>query len=179
MLDQAGEVRERRNQLTHPAYVKPELLATAPNELWSWDISKLRGPAKWTYYQIYWILDVFSRYAAGWMVAHRESAALAERLIAETIAKQQIEPGQLTIHADRGPSMRSRSVAFLLAELGVTKSHSRPHTSDDNPFSEAGFKTMKYRPNFPERFGSIQDARVFCKNFFDCTTRSTATRASR
>jgi putative transposase len=167
VLSACGQVRERRNQLTHPAYVRPELLATSPNELWSWDITRLKGPAKWTYYQLYWILDVFSRYAVGWMVAHRESAALAERLIAETIDKQQIEAGQLTIHADRGSSMRSRPVAFLMAELGVTKSHSRPHTSNDNPYSEAGFKTMKYRPDFPERFGSIQDARAFCRTFFD------------
>lgn len=167
VLQASGEVGERRNQLTHPSYAKPELLATAPNELWSWDISRLRGPVKWTYYQLYWILDVYSRYAVGWMVAHREQAALAERLIAETIEKQNIQAGQLTIHADRGSSMRSRPVAFLLAELGVTKSHSRPHTSNDNPYSEAGFKTMKYRPNFPERFGSIQDARAFCRGFFD------------
>lgn len=167
VLAGAGEVRERRNQLTHPAYVRPELLATSPNELWSWDITKLKGPAKWTSYQLYWILDVYSRYAVGWMVAERESAALAERLIAETIAKQQVEAGQLTIHADRGSSMRSRPVAFLLAELGVTKSHSRPHTSNDNPYSEAGFKTMKYRPDFPERFGCVQDARAFCRHFFD------------
>lgn len=162
-----GEVGERRRQLTHPAYAKPELLATSANELWSWDISDLRGPAKWTTFKLYWILDVYSRYAVGWMVAHRESAMLAERLIAETAAKQKIEPGQLTVHADRGSSMRSRPVALLLAELGVTKSHSRPHTSNDNPYSEAGFKTMKYRPNFPARFGSIQDARAFCKDFFD------------
>jgi len=167
VLSAAGESRERRRQLTHPAYIKPELLATAPNELWSWDITDLKGPAKWTTYKLYWILDVFSRYAVGWMVAHRESAALAERLIAETIEKQQIEDGQLTVHADRGSAMRSRPVAFLLAELGVTKSHSRPHTSNDNPYSEAGFKTMKYRPDFPERFGSIQDARAFCRGFFD------------
>ncbi len=158
---------ERRRQLTHPPYVRPELLATSPNELWSWDITDLKGPAKWTTYKLYWILDVYSRYAVGWMVAHRESAALAERLIAETTSKQQIEPGQLTIHADRGSSMRSRPVAFLLAELGVTKSHSRPHTSNDNPYSEAGFKTMKYRPDFPERFGAIQDTRAFCRGFFD------------
>lgn len=167
VLSGSGEVKERRNQLSHPAYVRPELLATSPNELWSWDITRLKGPAKWTSYQLYWILDVYSRYAVGWMVAHRESAMLAERLIAETIDKQQIEAGQLTIHADRGSSMRSRPVAFLLAELGVTKSHSRPHTSNDNPYSEAGFKTMKYRPDFPERFGSIQDARAFCRGFFD------------
>lgn len=167
VLKANGQARERRRQLTHPAYVRPELLATSPNELWSWDITRLRGPAKWTYYQLYWILDVFSRYAVGWMVAHRESAALAERLIAETIAKQEISPGELTIHADRGSSMRSRPVAYLLAELGVTKSHSRPHTSNDNPYSEAAFKTMKYRPTFPERFGSIQDARAFCRGFFE------------
>ncbi len=167
VLAGAGESRERRNQLTHPAYVKPELLATSANELWSWDITDLKGPAKWTVYKLYWILDVYSRYAVGWMVAHRESAALAERLIAETASKQQIEEGQLTVHADRGSSMRSRPVAFLLAELGITKSHSRPHTSNDNPYSEAGFKTMKYRPDFPPRFGSIQDARAFCKGFFE------------
>jgi len=167
VLREAGQVRERRRQLTHPAYIRPELLATCPNELWSWDITRLKGPAKWTSYQLYWILDVYSRCAVGWMVAHRESAALAERLIAETIEKQDIAAGQLTIHADRGSSMRSRPVAFLLAELGVTKSHSRPHTSNDNPFSEAAFKTMKYRPTFPDRFGSIQDARAFCRAFFD------------
>lgn len=165
VLSAAGQARERRRQLTHPPYVRPELLATGPNELWSWDISRLRGPAKWTYYQLYWILDVYSRYAVGWMVAHRESAALAERLISETIEKQNAG-ASLTVHADRGPSMRSRPVAMLLAELGVTKSHSRPHTSNDNPFSEAAFKTMKYRPTFPERFGSIQDAVSFCRGFF-------------
>lgn len=166
VLAVAGESRERRRQLTHPAYVKPELLATSANELWSWDITDLKGPAKWTTYKLYWILDVYSRYAVGWMVAHRESGALAERLIAETASKQQIEQGQLTVHADRGSSMRSRPVAFLLAELGITKSHSRPHTSNDNPYSEAAFKTMKYRPEFPDRFGSIQDARMFLTGFF-------------
>jgi len=167
VLAQAGESRERRNQLTHPAYVRPELLATSPNELWSWDITDLKGPVKWSRFKLYWILDVYSRYAVGWMVAHRESAALAERLISETADKQQIVQGQLTVHADRGSSMRSRPVALLLAELGVTKSHSRPHTSNDNPYSEAGFKTMKYRPDFPDRFGSIQDARAFCRGFFE------------
>ena len=166
ILADAGEVRERRNVLHHPAYVRPELLATGPNELWSWDISKLRGPAKWTYFQLYVILDVFSRYVAGWMVATRESATLAERLIADTVAKQGIAPGTLTVHADRGSSMTSRPVALLLADLGITKSHSRPHTSNDNPYSEAGFKTLKYRPEFPARFGSIEDARVFCQRFF-------------
>jgi putative transposase len=166
ILADAGEVRERRNVLHHPAYARPELLATGPNELWSWDISKLRGPAKWTYFQLYVILDVFSRYVAGWMVATRESATLAERLIADTVAKQGIAPGTLTVHADRGSSMTSRPVALLLADLGITKSHSRPHTSNDNPCSEAGFKTLRYRPEFAARFGSIEDARVFCQRFF-------------
>jgi putative transposase len=166
ILAAAGEVRERRNQRCHPIYAKPELLATGPNELWSWDITKLRGPAKWTYYQLYVILDVFSRYVTGWMIATRESAALAERLIADTVAKQHVERDSLTIHADRGTSMRSKPVALLLADLGVTKSHSRPHVSNDNPYSEAGFKTLKYRPDFPERFGSIEDARAFCGGFF-------------
>ena len=161
-----AEVRERRAQLRHPAYAAPELLATRPNELWSWDITKLKGPAKWTWFYLYVILDVFSRYVPGWMVATAESAVLAERLIADTVAKQGIEPGQLTIHADRGSSMRSRPVALLLADLGVAKSHSRPHTSNDNPYSEAQFKTLKYRPGFPDRFGSIEDARSFCRPFF-------------
>ena len=143
ILTAAAEVRERRDQLRHPAYARPELLATGPNELWSWDISKLRGPVKWTYYQLYVILDVFSRYVPGWMVATRESAVLAERLIAETAAKEGIEPGQLTIHADRGTSMRSKPVALLLADLGVEQSHSRPHVSNDNPYSEAQFKTLE------------------------------------
>jgi len=166
ILAENAELRERRDQLRHPAYAKPELLATAPNQLWSWDITKLRGPAKWTYYHLYVILDVFSRYVVGWMVAHRESATLAKKLIAGTCARQGIEPGQLTIHADRGSSMKSKPVAFLLADLGVTKTHSRPHVSDDNPFSESHFKTLKYRPDFPERFGEIEDARAHCADFF-------------
>lgn len=161
-----AEVRERRNQRRHPVYARPELLATGPNKLWSWDITKLRGPARWTYFQLYVILDVFSRYVPGWMVATRESAELARRLIADTAAKQGITPGQLIVHADRGSSMRSRPVALLLADLGIAKSHSRPHVSNDNPYSEAGFKTLKYRPTFPERFGSIEDARAFCADFF-------------
>jgi putative transposase len=166
ILAAADEVRERRHQLRHPAYAKPELLATGPNELWSWDISKLKGPVKWTYYYLYVLLDVFSRYVPGWMVATRESAGLAERLIADSVRKQGIAPGTLTVHADRGSSMRSRPVALLLADLGIAKSHSRPHTSNDNPYSEAQFKTLKYRPGFPERFGSIEDARAFCADFF-------------
>ena len=166
VLDAAGEVRERRDQARHPTYKAPELLATGANQVWSWDITKLLGPVKWTYYRLYVILDIFSRYVVGWMIAYRESAALAERLIQETCEKQAILPGQLTIHADRGSSMKSKTVAFLLADLGVTKTHSRPHVSDDNPYSESQFKTLKYRPDFPERFGSIQDARDFCQRFF-------------
>ena len=166
ILQANQETRERRDQLRHPRYAAPELLATRPNELWSWDITKLLGPAKWTYFYLYVILDVFSRYVVGWMVAHRELALLAERLIAETCARQGIEEGELTIHADRGPSMTSKPVAFLLADLGVTKTHSRPHVSNDNPFSEAQFKTLKYRPDFPERFGSIQHARAHGTDFF-------------
>jgi putative transposase len=166
ILAAAGEVRERRNQRVHPAYAKPELLATGPNQLWSWDITKLRGPVKWTYFQLYVILDVYSRYVTGWMVATRESAILAERLIGDSAAKQGIKADSLTIHADRGTSMTSKPVALLLADLGIVKSHSRPHVSNDNPYSEAGFKTLKYRPDFPERFGSIEDARAFCQGFF-------------
>lgn len=167
ILAENGEVRERRNQLRHPNYQKPELLAEAPNRVWSWDITKLRGPAKWSYFHLYVILDIFSRYVVGWMVAQRESAALAKRLISETCCKQGIERDQLTIHADRGASMRSKSVALLLSDLGVIKSHSRPHVSNDNPYSESQFKTMKYCPQFPNRFGCIQDAREFCREFFD------------
>ena len=141
--------------------------ATRPNELWSWDITKLKGPAKWSYFYLYVILDVFSRYVVGWMVAHRESAQLAKRLISETIAKQDADPNLLTIHADRGSSMKSKCVAMLLSDLGVTKTHSRPYTSNDNPFSESQFKTMKYRPDFPKNFGCIEDARGFCGGFFD------------
>jgi putative transposase len=166
LLAANAEVRERRNQLRHPAYARPELLATGPRELFSWDITKLRGPAKWTYYHLYVILDVFSRYVPGWMVATRESAVLAEQLIAETVEKEGIEPGQLVIHADRGSSMRSKPVALLLADLGVERTHSRPHVSNDNPFSESQFRTLKYRPAFPARFGSLEDARSFCSEFF-------------
>jgi len=167
LLAQHQEVRERRDQLTHPAYAKPELLAERPNQVWSWDITKLLGPSKWTYYYLYVILDVFSRYVVGWTVQLKESAEIAEQLIAQAIAQQQITRGQLTLHADRGSAMRSKPVAFLLADLGVTKTHSRPYTSTDNPYSEAQFKTMKYRPDFPERFGAIEVARSFCRPFFD------------
>jgi len=166
LLDGAGEIKERRDQVRRPHYAAPELLATRPNEVWSWDITKLLGPAKWTYFYLYVILDIFSRYVVGWMLAPHESAALAERLIAETCAKHGIQPGQLTLHADRGASMKSKPVALLLADLGVTKTHSRPHVSNDNPFSEAHFKTLKYCPQFPERFGSIEDGRAFGQVFF-------------
>ena len=166
VLREAGESRERRSQAAHPAAVKPELAATGPNQVYSWDITKLHGPAKWTYYHLYVILDIYSRYAVGWMVATRESAALAEKLIAATAGKQGISRGQLTIHADRGSSMTSKPVALLLADLGVTQSHSRPHVSNDNPYSEAQFKTLKYRPGFPRRFTSVEAARAHCQDFF-------------
>jgi putative transposase len=166
ILGENEEVRERRNQLSHPVYQKPELMAEGPNELWSWDITKLRGPSKWSYFYLYVILDVFSRYAVGWMVASCESATLAKRLIEETCDKQSIKRGELTIHADRGSSMKSKPVALLMTDLGITKTHSRPYTSDDNPFSEAQFKTLKYRPDFPKNFGCIEDARGFCRGFF-------------
>lgn len=166
LLAANGQLRERRNQRVHPVYAKPELLAVRPNEVWSWDITKLKGPAKWSCFHCYVILDIFSRYVVGWMIAQRESAELAEQLIADTVEKQNIAPGTLTLHADRGTSMRSKPVAALLIDLQVTKTHSRPHVSDDNPYSESQFKTLKYRPDFPERFGSIEDARAHCQQFF-------------
>jgi putative transposase len=166
LLRSEDEVRERRRQATHPATVKPELVATGPNQVWSWDITKLLGSQKWTYFHLYVIIDIFSRYIVGWLLAPRETAELAERLLAETIRKQNVAIDQLTIHADRGTSMASKPVALLLADLGVTKSHSRPHCSNDNPYSEAHFKTLKYRPEFPGRFGSIEDGRAFCQRFF-------------
>jgi len=166
LLAKHGEVRERRDQLRHPSYQKPELLATAPNQVWSWDITKLLGPAKWTYYYLYVLLDIFSRYVVGWMVAFKEAATLAKRLIEESCRKQGIVAGQLTVHADRGSSMTSKPVALLLSDLGVTKTHSRPHVSNDNPYSEAQFKTLKYCPEFPDRFGGIAHSRSFCHPFF-------------
>jgi putative transposase len=171
VLAESSEVRERRDQLRHPEYKKPELMATAPNQVWSWDITKLLGPQKWTYFQLYVVIDIFSRYVVGWLVANGESAALARKLISESCQRQQIQPGQLVVHADRGTSMTSKSLALLFADLGVTKSHSRPSISDDNPFSEAQFKTLKYRPDFPERFGSLEDARAHCRTFFEWYNR--------
>jgi putative transposase len=166
VLREHDEVHERRRQATHPAAKKPELLATKPNQCWSWDITKLLGPEKWTYYYLYVIIDIYSRYVPGWMLAHAENAKLAEALLADTVAKQNIARGQLTIHADRGSPMTAKPVAFLLADLGVTKSHSRPHVSNDNPFSESQFRTLKYRPEFPDRFGCFQDAHAHCDRFF-------------
>jgi putative transposase len=166
LASEHGEVRERRAQLDHPAYARPELLAERPNEVYSWDITKLKGPATWTYFYLYVILDVFSRYAVGWTVQHRESSHVAKDLIAQVCEQQQIAPGQLTVHADRGSSMTSKPVAFLLVDLGVLKTHNRPYTSTDNPYSEAQFKTLKYRPGFPARFDSIEHARAFCRQFF-------------
>ena len=166
LLAARGQSFERRQQRRHPAYSKPELLAMRPNEVWSWDITKLKGPAKWTCFHLYVILDIFSRYVVGWMIAARESAELAELLIADTIAKQSVEPNTLTLHADRGSSMRSKPVAALRIDLEVAKTHSRPHVSDDNPYSESQFKTLKYRPDFPDRFGSLEHGRSFCGDFF-------------
>ncbi len=166
ILQKDTATRERRNQLSHPTYTKPELLAVTPNQVWSWDITKLKGPEKWTYYYLYVIMDIYSRYIVGWMLAERESGSLARQLISETIAKENIQPDQLIIHSDRGAAMRSLTVAQLYAALGVTKSYSRPHVSNDNPFYESLFKTVKYRPEFPERFGSLQDGLSHCRAFF-------------
>ena len=166
VLREHGEVGERRRQAVHPARVKPELVATGPNTVWSWDITKLHGPVKWSYFHLYVIIDIYSRYVVGWLIAERESTVLAEKLLADTIVKQGIERDTLSIHADNGSSMASKPVAFLLADLGVTKTHSRPHTSNDNPYSESHFRTLKYRPDFPPSFGCIEDARAFCQRFF-------------
>lgn len=166
LLHAHSGTRKRRNELTHPTYAKPELLATKPCEVWSWDITKLKGPVKLAHYHLYVIIDIFSRYVVGWMVADCERDELAKALIEQTCERQSITSDQLTLHADRGASMRSKLVADLLSELGVIKSHSRPYVSDDNPYSESHFKTMKYRPSFPERFNSLQEARAFCQQFF-------------
>ena len=166
LLRRHGEVHERRRQGVHPAAKKPELLATRPNQVWSWDITKLLGPEKWTYYYLYVVIDIFSRYVPGWMLAHAENAQLAEALLEETIVKQGIARDQLTIHSDRGSPMIAKPVAHLLADLGVTKSHSRPHTSNDNPYIESHFRTFKYRPDFPKNFGCYEDAKSFCSRFF-------------
>lgn len=167
ILHSVGEVGERRDQATRPAHVKPELCATAPRQVFAWDITKLHGPQKWTYFYLYAIIDIYSRYVVGWMVADRESSQLARILLAETIRKERLDPTTLTVHSDRGSSMTSKPVAFMLADLGVTKSHSRPHVSDDNPHIESLFKTAKYQPEFPATFANLAEARAFCRAFFE------------
>lgn len=167
ILQDFAEVRERRNQRQHPPYHKPELLAEDPNQVWSWDITKLRGPAKWTHFALYTVIDIFSRFIVGWMIAERESAELAKQLIATAAANQRIQPEQLILHADNGKPMKAKTLALLLSDLGIEKSHSRPYVSDDNPFSEAQFKTVKYHPTYPNRFGCVQDARAWARPFFD------------
>ena len=166
ILRSHDEVRERRRQATHPAKVRPELIADKPLVVWSWDITKLKGPKRGVYYDLYVVIDIFSRYVVAWCVAPSESGELARELIADAVARHNIAPGQLTVHADRGSSMTSNPVTELLTFLGIGRSHSRPHTSNDNPYSEAQFKTLKYCPAFPERFGCIEDARAFCEAFF-------------
>lgn len=161
-----GEVKERRNQLSHPKHVRPELVATAPNEVWSWDITKLRTTVKWSYFYLYVLLDLFSRYVVGWMVARQESAAFAQRLIEESVTRHDVEPGTLVLHADRGAPMTSKTLAQLLADLDVTRSFSRPHTSNDNPFSESQFKTAKYHPSYPGRFVALEEALGWGRTFF-------------
>ncbi len=167
ILAENNEVRERRNILRHPVYKKPELLATAPNQVWSWDITKIKGPEKWNYFYLYVIIDIYSRYVVGWTIAGRENSQIAKDLIETTCIRQGINQNQLWIHSDRGAAMTSKTVALLLADLGATKSFNRPHVSNDNPYSESHFKTMKYQPNFPSRFGCIEDARSYCREFFD------------
>lgn len=167
ILRSRDEVRERRGVLTHPAYERPELLATGPNQVWSWDITKLKGPVKWTYFYLYVIIDIYSRHVVGWLLAPRESAELAKHLIEQTFDRQGVQSSDLTVHSDRGTAMTSKTLALLLADLGITKSFNRPHVSNDNPFSESHFKTLKYQPTFPRRFGSIEDGRAFCRWFFE------------
>jgi len=167
ILHSVGEVGERRDQARRPAHVKPELCATAPCQVFAWDITKLHGPQKWTYFYLYVIVDIYSRFVLGWMVADRERSELARILLAETIRKERMDPSKLTVHTDRGSSMTSKPVAFLLADLGVTKSHSRPHVSDDNPHIESLFKTVKYQPEFPATFANLAEARAFCRAFFE------------
>jgi putative transposase len=166
ILRENQEVRERRNQLRHPAYAKPRVVARAPNQAWTWDIAKLPGPAKWLSFCLYVVLDLFSRFVVGWLIAEQERAALAEPLIAESCARQGIAPGQLTIHSDRGGPMTAKPLALLYADLGIAQSLARPRTPDDNPFSEAQFKTVKYHPTFPDRFGGLLDARIWGQKLF-------------
>lgn len=167
ILSARGEVRERRNRLVHPRYQRPELLATGPNQVWSWDITKLRAAQKWTYYYLYVLLDIYSRYAVGWMLAHRESGELAAELLEQSIHKQGVEPAEITVHADRGSAPTSKTLKQMMIDLGIKRSHSRPRVSNDNPFSESNFHTVKSRPDYPARFGSYEDARSFCRRTFD------------
>ena len=167
ILGARGEVRERRNRLRHPRYRRPELLATGPNQVWSWDITKLRAAQRWTYYYLYVPLDIFSRYAVGWLLAHRESGELAAELLEQSIHKQGVEPDQITVHADRGSAPTSKTLAQMMTDLGVKRSHSRPRVSNDSSFSESNFHTFKSRPDYPARFGSYEDARSFCRRTFD------------
>ena len=167
ILRVVGEVGDRRRHQTHPPKKKPELVATKPNTVWSWDITKLRTDRRGVYYELYVIIDIYSRYVVGWTVAASESGELAKEFIADTYKRHKIIQGQLALHADRGTSMTSKPVAQLLVDLGVDRSHSRPHVSNDNPYSEAAFKTLKYCPAFPDTFGSLQDARAFCTTFFN------------
>lgn len=167
VLSAHDEVRERRRHLRHPTYEKPELLANGPNQVWSWDITKLKGPQKWSYFYLYVIIDIFSRRVVGWCVADAESAALFMPLMDQAVAAHGVERDQLTLHSDRGGPMKAKATALLLADLGITKSHSRPYVSNDNPFSESHFKTLKYQPEFPKAFGCIEDAKAFCRPFFD------------
>jgi putative transposase len=167
LLKAHGEVRERRDHLRHPNYTKPELLAQEPNQVWTWDITELRGPVKYQRYYLYVILDLYSRYVVAWMVAEVQSYELAKDLINQAIEREQIAPDQLTIHSDRGATMMAKPLGFMLADLGILKSHSRPRCCNDNPFVESHFRTLKYRPQFPDRFGSISDTRQFCRTFFD------------
>ncbi len=166
ILAEHAPVRERRNQLRHPKHAKPELVASAPNQVWSWDVTKLHGPEKWTYYYLYVLLDIYSRYVVGWMLAEKENANLAGQLIAETCAKHEIEPNTLVLHSDRGSPQTAKCTAQLLADLGVTRSLSRPHVSDDNPYSEAQFKTVKYHPTYPGRFTGYHGALTYCRELF-------------
>ena len=166
ILAENRAVRERRAQRSHPNHPKPEVVARAPNEVWSWDITRLLGPEKWRYFHLYVILDIFSRYVTGWMVAERETAGLAGHLVGETCLKHGVQPRVLTLHSDRGSPMTAKCTAQLLADLGVTQSLGRPRVSNDNPYSEAHFKTVKYHPGFPGRFGCIEEAKDFCRAFF-------------
>jgi transposase InsO family protein len=166
----AGQSRERRAQATHPARVRPELVAHGPSEVWSWDITALKGPRKGEWYKLYVVLDIFSRYVTGWLVAHAEDAVVAKDFLAGTVARNLVIPH--TIHADRGGSMTSKPVSEMMIDLGILRSHSRPRTSNDNPYSEAQFKTLKYVPDFPDHFGCLADARAFCDRFSPPTTTS-------